>query len=358
MRLDDPRLISECKKLVEQKFYEVSNFSDLIFQAYACGAKFIQVYDSSDKNAITRFYNLDDVVNAVDRDEIRFVNKNEHLERSNGDDWCVEFVNGITIQPISYSNILALLEPGEDIENTICEGSKFRNSALALAALAGLTGGYNMIDQTRRFNEPSIIDVAKSAATPQSSVKNCIAPEYREDPTPDAKYNNTSGIVLAKPNWKRQRIDYQDKHGNTKYSLGLGNLSSRAHNPGNMVVNDMDSAKKIGAINYYQQGKGENKYAIFPNDQAGIKALNNWWFTGNNTKQTVNELLPKFAPRSENDLDSYFKTMRQYCVPLDIPIAQFTSVDKTNLINAIKTHEGFRTKKAREYDKYAAPQYK
>lgn len=357
MKLDDPRLVSECKKIVEQRLYDVSSFADLILQTYGTGIKFIQVYDSADQNAMVRLYDLDDVVSAEERGEIEFVKGNEHIDHSNGEDWCIQFTDGLTIQPIKYNDVLAAIEPGDDPEDLICEAnSKFRNAALALATLAGLGGGYNMLDHDRRFNEPSIIDVANIGMNKIADDKvkdQCVAPEYVDEPTPNAKYNNTNGIVSATPHWRNQRIDYKDKDGNIVYSLGLGNLSSRAHNPGNLVVNDMDSAKKMGAINYYQQGKG-NKYAIFPNDQAGQRALENWWFTGNNPKMTVNQLLPKFAPSHENNLNDYFRTMRRFCVPLDKPINQFTSTEKTNLINAVKTHEGFRTKKAGEYDKYSA----
>jgi len=356
MKLDDPRLVSECKKIVEQRLYDVSSFADLILQTYGTGIKFIQVYDSADQNAMVRLYDLDDVVSAEERGEIEFVKGNEHIDHSNGEDWCIQFTDGLTIQPIKYNDVLAAIEPGDDPEDLICEANgKFRNAALALATLAGLSGSYNILDHDRRFNEPSIMDVANTG--PETIANNkvkdqCVAPEYVDEPTPNVKYNNTNGIVSATPHWKNHRIDYKDKDGNIIYSLGLGNLSSRAHNPGNLVVNDMDSAKKMGAINYYQQGKG-NKYAIFPNDQAGQQALENWWFTGNNPTMTVNQLLPKFAPSHENKLTDYFRTMRRFCIPLDKPINQFTSTEKTNLINAIKTHEGFRTKKASEYDKYS-----
>ena len=292
------------------------------------------------------------------------------MDHSNGENWCVQFTNGITIQPIQYSDVLDVIEPGDDPENIICEANgRFRNAALALAALAGMTGSYDMIDHTRRFNEPSILDrnptvldaanigIHKIAADNAKASGKCVAPDYIDEPTPNAQYNNSKGIVSADPHWRNQRIDYKDKNGNIVYSLGLGNLSSRAHNPGNLVVNDMDSAKKIGAINYYQQGKG-NKYAIFANDKDGQKALENWWFTGNNSSMTVNQLLPKFAPSHENNLENYFSTMNRFCVPLDKPINQFSSLEKTNLINAIKTHEGFRVKKAGEYDKYATKTHK
>ena len=262
---------------------------------------------------------------------------------------------GVSLQPITYREILDLIDPGEDAEKIICEGSKFRNAALALATLAGLGGGYGIYNHTRDLNNPNVVDIANvgiNKIADDRAKSTCIAPEYIDEPTPNAKYNNMKGIVSAEPHWRNQRIDYKDKHGNIKYSLGLGNLSSRAHNPGNLVVNDMNSAKKMGAISYYQQGKG-NKYAIFPDDKTGQKALENWWFTGNNPTMTVNQLLPKFAPSHENNLNDYFRTMRRFCVPLDKPISQFDSVEKTNLINAIKTHEGFRVKKAGEYDKYA-----
>lgn len=355
MRLDDPRLISECQKIVEQRLYDVSSFADLILQTYGSGVKFIQVYDSAEKNAMVRLYKLDDVVEAEERGEIEFINGNDHSDHSNGDSWCIQFTNGITLTPIKYSDVLSMIEPGEDPDDTICEANgKFRNAALALATLAGLGNSYNMINHDRAFNEPSIVDVANVGLNKMADDKvkdQCVAPEYIDEPTPNEVYNNSKGIVSAEPHWRNQRIDYKDKNGDVIYSLGLGNLSSRAHNPGNMVVNDMDSAKKIGAINYYQQGRG-NKYAIFPDDKTGQKALENWWFTGNNPTMTVNQLLPKFAPSHENNLNDYFRTMRKFCIPLDKPINQFTSTEKTNLINAIKTHEGFRVKKAGEYDKY------
>ena len=356
MRLDDPRLISECKKIVEQRLYDVASFADFILQTYGTGIKFVQVYDSSESNSLVRLYNLDDVVSAEERGEIEFLNKNEHLDHSNGEDWCLQFTNGITITPIKYHEVLQMMEPGEDPENMICEAKgKFRNAALALAALAGLGGSYGVLNHSPA--DTNTMDVMNTGMR-QMVINNdknkaCVAPEYIEEPTPDAKYNNSKGIVAAEPHWKNHRIDYKDKNGDIIYSLGKGHISSRAHNPGNLVVNDNDTAKKIGAIGYYQPGIGSNKYAIFPNDKAGMTALENWWFTGNNSNMTVNQLLPKFAPAHENDLNSYFRTMRRYCVPLDKPISQFTDTEKTNLMNAVKTHEGFHRNKAAEYDKYS-----
>ena len=62
MRLDNPRLITECKKIAEQRLYDVASFADLILQTYGTGIKFIRVYDSSENNSLTRLYNLDDVI--------------------------------------------------------------------------------------------------------------------------------------------------------------------------------------------------------------------------------------------------------------------------------------------------------
>ena len=268
MRFDDPRLISECRKIAEQRIWDVSSFADFILQTYGTGIKFAQVYGSAEPNSWIRFYNLDDIVAAEERGEIEFVKGNDHLDHSCGADWCLQFTNGQTIQPVSYQDIMKSIDPGVDPENIICEG-KFRNAALALATLAGLSGGNYAL-----------------------AADKCTPPQYIEEPTPDAKYNNMKGITKAKSNWRRHRIDYMDDNDDILYSMGKGNLSSRAHNPGNLVVNDMDSAKKIGAIGYYQADKG-NKYAVFPDDATGHTALENWWFTGNNANMTVNQLLSK-----------------------------------------------------------------
>ena len=357
MRLDNPRLITECKKIAEQRLYDVASFADLILQTYGTGIKFIRVYDSSENNSLTRLYNLDDVMGAVDRGEIEFLNKNEHFDHSNGEDWCLQFTNGITITPLNYHEVLQMIEPGEDPEDIMCEAKgKFRNAALALAALAGLGGSYDALHHSPT-TDTNIADVLNTGmrkmANDTVDLSKCVPPKYIEEPTPEAKYNNSKGIVSADPHWRNHRIDYKDKNGDIVYSLGKGHLSSRAHNPGNLVVNDDESAKKIGALGYYQAGLGSNKFAIFPDDKTGETALENWWFTGNNSTMTVNQLLPKFAPAHENDLDSYFRTMRRYCVPTDKPINQFTDSEKANLINAVKTHEGFHVDKATEYDKYS-----
>lgn len=342
MELNDPRLISECQKIAEQRFWDVPNFADLVLQTYGSNVKFIQVYDSAEKNAITRLYNLDDVVDAEEKGEIEFLNNNEHTGHANGEDWCLQFTNGITLQPIKYSDVLELIEPGEDPENLICEvNSKFRNAALALAALAGIGQSYDIYNHHKRFAEPSTMDVITTNDT-------CVAPKYKDEPIANVKYNNMSGITGAKTDWRKHRIDYTDKNGDIRYSLGKGHLSSRAHNPGNLVVNNLDSAKKIGAIGFYQNGKG-NKYAVFANDKDGQKALENWWFSGNNSNQTVKQLLPKFAPSHENNLNNYFNTMKRFCIPLDKTLKQFTPLEKQNLINAIKTQEGFNINKASEY---------
>lgn len=206
---------------------------------------------------------------------------------------------------------------------TIVEGKGFRSAALGLAMLAGLGGSYNMIDKTNRFNEPSIM-------------------------TQDTVYNGD--VLFAKPYELKHRVDYLDKNGKVIYSLGKGNLSSRIHNPGNLVVNNLDSAKRIGAIGIWK-GNG-NRYAIFPDDATGEKALKSWWRKGD-THLTVREMLPRFAPHYENNLESYYKTLEKFDVPLDKKIAKLNDTEFNNLINGIKQQEGFNTNKAEYITKYA-----
>lgn len=208
-------------------------------------------------------------------------------------------------------------------DEAITEGKGFRSAALGLAMLAGLGGSYNMIDKTNRFNEPSIM-------------------------TQDATYNGD--VLFAKPYELKHRVDYLDKNGKVIYSLGRGNLSSRIHNPGNLVVNNLDSARKIGAIGIWK-GNG-NRYAIFPDDATGEKALKNWWRKGD-THLTVREMLPRFAPHYENNLESYYKTLEKFDVPLDKKIAKLNDTEFDNLISGIKQQEGFNTNKAEYITKYA-----
>lgn len=208
-------------------------------------------------------------------------------------------------------------------DEAITEGKGFRNAALGLAMLAGLGGSYNMIDKTNRFNEPSIM-------------------------TQDTVYNGD--VLFAKPYELKHRVDYLNKNGKVIYSLGRGNLSSRIHNPGNLVVNNLDSAKKIGAIGIWK-GNG-NRYAIFPDDTTGEKALKNWCRKGD-THLTVREMLPRFAPHYENNLESYYKTLEKFDVPLDKKIAKLNDTEFDNLINGIKQQEGFNTNKAEYITKYA-----
>lgn len=132
-------------------------------------------------------------------------------------------------------------------------------------------------------------------------------------------------------------LEYHMANGDIIIKSG-GSLSWRCNNPGNLVVNNLESAKKIGAIGIW---KCENNYAIFATPEDGEKALKDWWTKGSHLDETVYDHIERFAPSSENNVKAYRRILKQFNVPLDKRVKDLNRKELENLYQAIKRQEAF-----------------
>lgn len=132
-------------------------------------------------------------------------------------------------------------------------------------------------------------------------------------------------------------LEYHMADGSIVTKAG-GSLSWRCNNPGNLVVNNMESAKKIGAIGIWD---GENNYAIFATPEDGRKALRDWWTKGDHLDETVYDHIERFAPSSENNVKAYRSILKQFQVPLDKKVKDLNKEERERLYQAIEQQEAF-----------------
>lgn len=293
-------------------------------------------------------YLLDDVLECIKTGEIEFVQQKSYIvpqrHMITNKKWHFHFTT--PTPSIHFKNMIDVesetgIDPydKEERQSVILEGEGFRKTALGIAAAAGLFGGYNNLT-TKPTNIYNPAETEYLQKTPQREMiltrKKPIIPK--------------TDITSAKTNTRAHLVKFLNNQGKVVDARGLGNLSSRINNPGNLVVNNMDSAKKIGAIGIWKGSYG-NYYAIFPSVEAGEYALISWW-EKDSDKYTVKEMLERFAPRSQNDLDAYINFLKSNGVPVDVLVAQLTDDEFQTLIESIKTYEGFYNKPAQTIQKY------
>lgn len=145
----------------------------------------------------------------------------------------------------------------------------------------------------------------------------------------------TSHIKKAIAYPLKHRIDYYKSDG-TIDKLGKGSLNLRSNNPGNLVANNLDSAKKYGgiAINH----NNGNNYIVFPTYEAGYNALWNWWVKCDKN-QTIRDAMKTFAPEHENDLDAYLRHLNG-SLNIDRKVHSLSPEELTQLLDIIIHYEG------------------
>jgi hypothetical protein len=323
-----------------------TNVGDAILDIVSDGYMFVRVW-RKDYSAYD-LYLLDDVLKCIETGEIEFVQQNSYIlaQRSmiGNRKWHFHFTT--PTPSIHFKNMIDVesetgIDPydKEERRSVILEGEGFRNTALGIAAAAGLFGGYNNLT-----TKPTSIYTPAGIEYIQKEPQRKMILSRKKPSIPE------TDIVGAKTNTKAHLVKFINSDGKVVDARGLGNLSSRINNPGNLVVNNMASAQKIGAIGIWKGSYG-NYYAIFPSVEAGEHALISWW-EKDSDKYTVREMLERFAPRGQNNLDAYAKFIESNGVPMDVLVAQLTDGEFETLIECIKTYEGFYNKPAQTIHKY------
>lgn len=323
---------------------QYDNAHEAIFDISSDGYLYATVYSNDYK--VYYHYSLEDIIKCLETGEIEFVSQDDYilpLRRITGRRWHFHFTTekpsiphklGIDIESetgIEYND-------PQERRKIVLEGKGFRNAALGLATAAGLFGSYNNIT-----TKPDLTPIEIVAKQNKDEKRPLILTRNK----PNIPH---SDLVSVEAFPERHLIKYKNRAGQVVNSRGFGTLASRANNPGNLVVNDLASARKIGAIGY-STGNYNNKYAVFATPEAGEYALIAWW-EKNSDKSTVRDMLGRFAPRSQNDLKKYENFLEGRGVPMDLLVAQLTDEEFDALIEGIKTWEGYYAKPAKDISKY------
>lgn len=316
--------------------------TEAIFAMCADGIMYTTVYS---KNLLNKgMYKLEDVIECMKTGEVVFqtppdaiIPHHEIIDKK----WYLRFtVDNPSIERKDLADIEC--ETGLDMTDRaeqrkiILEGEGFRKAALGLATAAGLLGGYNNLT-TPPYTTPTGIEIKQQEKRPLILVRK----------KPNIPQTN---IVSAEAFPTRYLVKFKDANGRVVNSRGFGKLASRNNNPGNLVVNNLESAKRIGAIGFSKNETG-NRYAIFATPEAGEYALIAWW-EKNSDKATVREMLGRFAPREENKLEEYANFLAGKGVPMDLLVAELTNDEFNKLIEGIKVYEGYYRYPAKDLDKY------
>ena len=121
---------------------------------------------------------------------------------------------------------------------------------------------------------------------------------------------------------------------------GMLSLAERNNNPGNLRY-----AGQAGA------SKGEKGFAKFHSDEAGIAALEKQLLLEQSRgRNTIGEIMEKYAPRNENDTDAYIKTLsRSTGFGANEELDFNDPITATKIIQGISKHES-----GKDYLKYDA----
>jgi hypothetical protein len=114
-----------------------------------------------------------------------------------------------------------------------------------------------------------------------------------------------------------------------------GNRNWRNNNPGNIEFGSF--TRGLGAL------AGDPRFAIFPSLAAGRKAKEHLLFEGKNYRNvTLTQAIHKWAPPSENDTGWYQRSMLAAVGGVDKKMSEYTSAERTALMNTMQKVEGFK----------------
>jgi hypothetical protein len=112
-----------------------------------------------------------------------------------------------------------------------------------------------------------------------------------------------------------------------------GDRNWRNNNPGNIEAGSFaDSHGAIGS---------DGRFAIFPDAQTGMQALQSLLSSDNYEGLTIEEAMERYAPPTENDTDAYTSFIADNVgVEASTPMSDLTAAQLASFAGAIETFEG------------------
>lgn len=164
------------------------------------------------------------------------------------------------------------------------------------------------------------------------------------------RYKKLGKVVDAKVDVKNKTITYIDEHGNKLVKKG-GNISQLTNNPGNILIprkgfgpKNWKKLQDMGAISYYKTKR--NVYAVFPTEESGWEAVENWWKNPMRGEWTVSKAMHVYAPQIENDTENYIKYLVSNGIDKKDKLKSLSHSDVEKIVGLIRNMEG--TKKSEE----------
>ncbi len=117
------------------------------------------------------------------------------------------------------------------------------------------------------------------------------------------------------------------------YEASGGSRAWRNNNPGNLEYGSF--ARDNGAIGT------DGRFAIFPDTTTGFNAMADLLSTSSYQKLTIEGVINRYAPPSENNVENYLKAIeRQTGFTCSTPMNQLSKDNLLNLAKAMSRHEG------------------
>ncbi len=137
----------------------------------------------------------------------------------------------------------------------------------------------------------------------------------------------------------KNNVIYKGNNGNL-YEASGGTKAWRNNNPGN--IEDGKFARNNGAIG------SDGRFAIFPNSDIGWNAMVSLLSNDSYQRLTIAEAINRYAPSSENDVESYLKSLEfQTGFSRSTPMYNLSKDNLLELAKAMKKHESFLPGKKR-----------
>lgn len=133
-------------------------------------------------------------------------------------------------------------------------------------------------------------------------------------------------------------VDYVADDGSHLLRSG-GTIAWRFNNPGNIRPAETNASLRIGTGH-----TASGEFCIFPSYEIGRRAKKEL-LRRKYDQYTIPEALEIYAPRSENDTDSYIEyIIKKTGLPRDKPLSSFNDAQLESLMDAMQSKEGFNAK--------------
>lgn len=130
-------------------------------------------------------------------------------------------------------------------------------------------------------------------------------------------------------------VIYTNSDGSSYRKTG-GTRSWRNNNPGNLKYYEF--ARKMGAI-----GQADG-FAVFPDEETGMRALNELLRSNSYNKLTIAGAINKYAPKKENNVSAYLNQIQNLTgLSINKRMVDLTESELSRVANAILKIEGWET---------------